>query len=585
MAAAKLSDRRPLTERYRPDRLSGVVGNARAVDALRRWADGWEVGAAPPRLRAALLEGAPGLGKTSAAWALARERGWSVVEMNASEARNKGAIEAVAGRASLSGGFTDDGQFRRVREGGRTLILLDEADCLSGRAVEGAAKKTPKRPLRDFLQTRYGTTAALAAAWGLGAAGAPPAFESWNEVPLTGGRGAWTRLAPAKRDLADWEDAGSSSDLSDRGGLGAIAALVRTTRQPVAITVNDPAPLTRYSPLFRTGVVRVRFTPVPAVELRRRLEEIIAAEHLAVGAETLDAIVGRSGGDLRAALTDVEAVAPLPTGALQLSVLSGRDRSTELEQFVSQALSAPRWRRSVEIRNEIDAPPDDLLPWVEENAPHATRDPIRRLDALETVARAERLLALARRSRHFGLWSYASEILTGGVSIALDRPRGSMPLHARFPSFLGQMGQMRVSRALRQGLLRKLGRAVHSSRRRANSEYLALYFLMFEPGTPNFDKDSGARFRRLTIRELALTPEELGYLLGSPPDGPEVAREWSAAEAEPEEPTVAPEKPKRAKKSAPKGEVEVPPQPAAPKAPEPEAASKRKRSQKKLAEF
>ncbi|MCI4345705.1 MAG: AAA family ATPase [Thermoplasmata archaeon] len=585
MALAQSMDRRPLTERYRPDRLSGVVGNPRAVDALRRWADTWEIGSGPPRLRAVLLEGAPGLGKTTAAWALARERGWSVVEMNASEARNKSAIEAVAGRASLSGGFTDDGKFRRVREGGRTLILLDEADCLSGRAVEGAARKAPKRPLREFLQARYGTTVALAAAWGLGAAGAPPAFEGWNEVPLTAGRGAWTRLSAARRDLADWEDAGSPNDLSDRGGLGAIAALVRTTLQPVAITVNDPSTLTRYSPIFRSGVVRVRFTPVPAADLRRRLEEIIAAERLALGTDAVDVIVARSGGDLRAALTDVEAVAPLPPGPMQLSVLAGRDRSTEIEEYISKVLSAPHWRRSIEIRNEIDAPPDDLLPWVEENAPHATRDPTRRLEALETVARAERLLALARRSRHFGLWSYGSELLTGGVSIALDRPPSAMPLRAGFPSFLGQMGQMRISRALRQSLLGKLGRAVHSSRRRANSEYLALYFLMFEQGEPGFAGPTASRFRRLAIRELALTPEELGYLLGAPPDSPEVAREWSAAEAEHVEAKPAPGKARRGRNSAPKSAEKESSQPPVPTPPEPPPAPKQKRSQKKLAEF
>jgi DNA polymerase III delta prime subunit len=554
--AAAVEDHRPLTERYRPDRLSGVVGNSRAVDALRRWADTWENGASAPRLRAALLEGAPGLGKTTAAWALARERGWSVVEMNASEARNKGAIEAVAGRASLSGGFTDDGNFRRVRDGGRTLILLDEADCLSGRAVEGAGKKAPKRPLRDFLQARYGTTAALAAAWGLGLPGAPPAFEGWNEVPLTGGRGAWARLPAARRDLSVWEDAGSAHDLSDRGGLGAIASLVRSTLQPVAITVNDATSLTRYSPLFKTGVVRVRFTPIPAVDLRRRLEEIIAAEHLALGKEALEAVVARSGGDLRAALTDVEAVAPLPPGPMQLAVLAGRDRATEFEQFIGNALSVPRWRRSVEIRNEIDATPDDLLPWVEENAPHATRDPERRLFALEIVARAERLLAFARRRRHFGLWTYASELLTGGVSIALDRPAGAMPLRAGFPSFLGGMGRMRATRALRQGLLTKVGHAVHSSRVRANSEYLALYFQEFDMGSPEFDGARSTRFRRITVRELGLTPEELGYLLDRPPDGPEVAREWSAAEPAPPVPV----------ESAP-------------------AAAKRPRSQKKLGEF
>lgn len=538
MAHARL----PLSERYRPQRLDDLIGNHRAVESLRRWGQAWAPGADPPRQRAALLEGPPGLGKTTAAFALAREFGWSVVEMNASDARNRSAIEAVAGRASLSVGFAEDGKVRSSRHGGRTLILLDEADCLTGRATEAADRKTPKRPLREFLRTRYGSLAALNEAWGLGTAKHPAPFESWESVPLTGGRGAWTRLEPARRDLADWEEAGAPRDLSDRGGLGAIAALVRSTLQPVVLTVNDPSSLSRYSPIFRTAVLRVPFSAVAPAELRRRLEQIAAQEKLALAPGGIDAIVARSRGDVRAALTDLEAIAPLPAGPAQLAVLGGRDLGSEIAEFVGEALSRPQWRRSVEIRDRIDAPPDDLLPWVEENAPHAASDPRRRLEAMETVARAERLLAFARRHRHFGLWSYASEILTGGVSIALDRPAGAFPVRARFPQFLGEMGRMRAARATRGTLLGKVGRAVHASKRRANSDQLALLYAAFDLDDEAFGTMAHAELRRRSIADWELSVEEVGYLLNRPIDGPDVQEAWTLAhppEPEPSEPEAA----------------------------------------------
>ncbi|MCI4341482.1 MAG: AAA family ATPase [Thermoplasmata archaeon] len=529
----------PLSERYRPSKLSEVVGNAAAVASLRRWGATWVAGGPLPRQRAALLEGPPGLGKTTTAWALALEFGWSVVEMNASDARNRGALELVAGRAAISGGFSLDGTFRRVRDGGRTLILLDEADCLSGRAGDGGERKAPKRPLRDFLQTRYGTLAALTEAWGLGQPRAPPPFESWEAVPLTGGRGAWTRLPAARRDLAEWEHASAPHDLSDRGGLGAIAALVRTTLQPLVLTVNDPTSLTRYSPVFRSSVLRVRFLPIPALELQRRLDQIVDAERLHVAPGAVEAIVRRSGGDLRAALTDLEAIAPLPAGPGQLSVLGGRDRAGEFESFISEALSRPRWWRSVEIRDRIDAPPDDLLPWVEENAPRAARDDLHRLAVTETIAHAERLLSLARRTRHFGLWSYASELLTGGVSVALDRPESAGPVRVMFPSFLGDMGRMRATRVTRTAILQKLGRSVHASRRRANADYLVLLFAAFDGETPSFGESRLADFRSGIARQLDLTVEEMAYLLDRAADGPEVQLEWNRIH--PPEPEPAPE--------------------------------------------
>ncbi|HEV2450232.1 MAG TPA: AAA family ATPase [Thermoplasmata archaeon] len=534
--------RLPLSERYRPSRLDDLIGNHRAVEALRRWGQAWMPGAEPPRQRAALLEGPPGLGKTTAAFALAREFGWSVVEMNASDARNRSAIEAVAGRASLSVGFAEDGSVRSARAGGRTLILLDEADCLTGRATEAADRKAPKRPFREFLRTRYGSVAALNEAWGLGEPKRPTPFESWETVPLTGGRGAWTKLEAARRDLADWEESAAPRDLSDRGGLGAIAALVRSTLQPVVLTVNDPSSLSRYSPIFRTAVLRVSFSGVAPTELRRRLEQIADQEQLALAPGAIDAIVARSRGDVRAALTDLEAIAPLPAGPAQLAVLGGRDLSSEIAEFVGEALSRPQWRRSVEIRDRIDAPPDDLLPWVEENAPYAATDPRRRLEALETIARAERLLAFARRRRHFGLWSYASELLTGGVSIALDRPAGAFPVRARFPQFLGEMGRMRAARATRATLLGKVGHAVHLSRRLANSAQLALLYAAFDLEGDAFGTAAHTELRRRTILDWDLSVEEVAYLLSRPVDGSEVQDAWTLAhppEPEPSVPAVA----------------------------------------------
>jgi len=111
-------------EKYRPESLGDILGNDAAVKALKNWAVTFGTGK-----RAVILYGSPGVGKTSAALALAHDMGWDYIEMNASDQRTKGAIDKIAGSASKTGTFGGTNE--------RRLLILDEADNLHGNADRG----------------------------------------------------------------------------------------------------------------------------------------------------------------------------------------------------------------------------------------------------------------------------------------------------------------------------------------------------------------------------------------------------------------------------------------------------------------
>ncbi|MBE6527489.1 MAG: AAA family ATPase, partial [Thermoplasmata archaeon] len=124
------------TEKYRPRTLSEIVGNPGAAEQIRKWAEQWAKG--KPTMRAVTVTGPPGIGKTSAAEALALDMGWDIVEMNASDQRNADAIRNVALTGSKFSTFGADGSFLSTADGRMKLIVLDEADCLYGNADRGA---------------------------------------------------------------------------------------------------------------------------------------------------------------------------------------------------------------------------------------------------------------------------------------------------------------------------------------------------------------------------------------------------------------------------------------------------------------
>ncbi|WP_394740332.1 replication factor C large subunit [Natronococcus roseus] len=127
------------TETYRPTTLSEVRGNNKARDQLKEWAESWD-----DHRKAVIVHGSPGVGKTSAAHALANDMGWPVMELNASDSRGADVIERVAGEAAKSGTLTAGGS-------GRRLVILDEADNFHGNADYGGSREVT-RVVKDANQ-------------------------------------------------------------------------------------------------------------------------------------------------------------------------------------------------------------------------------------------------------------------------------------------------------------------------------------------------------------------------------------------------------------------------------------------------
>ncbi|HKH85637.1 MAG TPA: AAA family ATPase [Nitrososphaera sp.] len=111
------------SEKHRPRTVQEMVGNEDARLIAIKWVAGWVSGSRP-----LLLVGPPGTGKTTLVHTLASQLDYDVIEMNASDVRNKDALQAR---------ITPVFQNTSNLIGKKIMLFLDEVDGISGREDTG----------------------------------------------------------------------------------------------------------------------------------------------------------------------------------------------------------------------------------------------------------------------------------------------------------------------------------------------------------------------------------------------------------------------------------------------------------------
>ncbi|KAL4865629.1 hypothetical protein BDV12DRAFT_146744 [Aspergillus spectabilis] len=155
------------TEKYRARKYTELIGDERTNRSILRWLRGWDPIVYPglvrskqkkassnndeeerPHRKVLLLCGPPGLGKTTLAHVCARQAGYEVLEINASDERSrdvvKGRIRDALGTENVKGMNVEVGE-QKVRKVGRPVcVVVDEVDGVvggSGGSGEGGFMK------------------------------------------------------------------------------------------------------------------------------------------------------------------------------------------------------------------------------------------------------------------------------------------------------------------------------------------------------------------------------------------------------------------------------------------------------------
>jgi replication factor C large subunit len=118
-------------EKYRPKKIEDIVGNEEAKATFVEW-----LKSKRKSKKAVLLYGPPGVGKTALSNAAAKEFGFTIIEMNASDTRSEKAINAVA-KPATSYVALDNFSSQTQIKGKGNILFLDEVDGIAGNEDRG----------------------------------------------------------------------------------------------------------------------------------------------------------------------------------------------------------------------------------------------------------------------------------------------------------------------------------------------------------------------------------------------------------------------------------------------------------------
>lgn len=359
---------------------------------------------------------------------------------------------------------------------GWEVIELNASDARSGTVIEGTA-------LRAGLFQTFGSSG----------------LSNRNLILLDEADNLYERAKQSKNKVKNY---------SDRGGKRAISKTLELTKQPVIITVNDLYNLTKGTGAkIKRLALTLKFQKPSAVSVSMVLNKVCENEGLDIDDESVKRMSERAKGDLRGAINDLQSLSEgkKMINDEDIDKLGSRDRETEMFHTLNVIFNSDNYEDPRTAIFDLNEQPRDVSTWVSDNIPIVYKHPSDIERAFDRVSYADLLLARVAKTQNYGLWGYASELMSSGVALSKSHPTSGR--RVQFPSWIRKMGASRFQRGYRDSLAKKIGNATHQSIKESKMEQIAVMSIICRNDRKKAAKIAG---------KLDLDDNELAILMGIP---------------------------------------------------------------------
>jgi replication factor C large subunit len=204
------------------------------------------------------------------------------------------------------------------------------------------------------------------------------------------------------------------SGTSDRGGVGAILKVLKDVVHPIVMTANDPnSP--RLKDLLKVCKV-FNFELIESDDMTTVLKHILSENQEKVSDSILEEIIENAGGDLRAAVSDLES--QVRSGSASQTAATSRDIQRGTEETLRHLFATNDSKMARRILSESELAHDSLVLWLEENLHLHLLTPKELNEGFEGLSLADVSLGRIMKDQNWKLLVYVYDFLAIGVAMS-----------------------------------------------------------------------------------------------------------------------------------------------------------------------
>ncbi|MBI2559106.1 replication factor C large subunit [Candidatus Woesearchaeota archaeon] len=293
------------------------------------------------------------------------------------------------------------------------------------------------------------------------------------------------------------------SGREDRGGIQALLKLIEDSPYPLILTSTNPFD-NKFSSL-RSKSSLIEFKQLDHLSIFKILKGICEHEKIKYQDDVLKALSRRSGGDARAAINDLQALAHEKKELAEESLeeLSERNKTDNIMAALNKIFKTTDLKIAISAFDNVEEELNEQLLWIDENLPKEYTNPEELAKAYEMLSKADVFNRRIKRWQHYRFLVYINALITAGIASAKKE---------KYKALVGYKPTGRILKlwwanqkaAKKKDIAEKIAAKTHSSKKEILKSTMPYIPIMFK----------NKEMRNNIINQLELEPEEVEWLKG-----------------------------------------------------------------------